>query len=82
MSKATEGVLITCDAALNQYIQHVDEQQQRDSSSDGAFIIARLDDNNLLVKEEAVYLIQSEIEALQNRNHFSKAAETAAAANK
>ena len=78
MSKATPGMLITCDAALNQHIQHIDEQQQRDSSSEGSFILAKLDDTNLLVQEWALHLIQGEIQALQDRNHFSKAAEAAA----
>ena len=74
MASAFEGVLVTCDAALCQHILHVDEQQQKDPSK-SSFVIKTLDDRNLLIKEEAVDMIQAQILELQNRNHFSKSTE-------
>ena len=74
MVKATEGLLIECDPALSQYIRHVDEQQCKDPAKT-SFILAILDDSNLLVKEDALSLIMIEVQELQDRNHFAKAAE-------
>ena len=76
MSSAYEGIIVTCDAALCQHIQHIDEQQQQDPSK-VSFIVQKLDNCNLLVKPEAVPMIKAEIEVLQNKNHFSKANENA-----
>lgn len=70
---AKQGVLVTGDAALCQHILHVDEQATKDPSME-PFVIERLDDTHLLVKEEAVRLIQTEIKKLQDTNHFSAAA--------
>ena len=72
--KATQGVLVTGDASLCQHIRHVDEQATKDPNQT-SFIVAVLDETHLLVKEEAVGLIQREVKALQDKNHFSKPAE-------
>ena len=72
--KATQGVLVTGDASLCQHIRHVDEQATKDPNQT-SFIVAVLDETHLLVKEEAVGLIQREVKVLQDKNHFSKPAE-------
>ena len=70
MPRAYEGVLIKTDAALRQYIMHLDEQQQKTGAS---FVVSSdLDDHHLLVKEEALEMIQQKVEELQNSNSFSR----------
>ena len=70
MPRAYEGVLIKTDAALRQYILHLDEQQQKTGAS---FVVSSdLDDHHLLVKEEALEMIQQKVEELQNSNSFSR----------
>lgn len=69
---ATKGVLIEAEPALCQHIRHLDEQKKKDAQS---FIMSVLDERHLLVKEEYSRMIQSEIKALQSKNHFSKNAE-------
>lgn len=72
-SKAYEGVLITCDAAIRQYILHLDEQQQAAGAGVDSFVITRdLDETHLLVKEEAVDMIQAKVEELQASNSFTR----------
>ena len=82
MSKAYEGVLLTCDAPIRQYILHLDEQQQSGAGAgaDSFVILSDLDDGHLLVKEEAVEMIQRKVEELQASNSFSRVPEAAAAA--
>ena len=71
---ATEGVLITCDAALRQFILHLDETCHADAG--GRFIISTLDDEtHLFVKEAAVAFIQRKVDELQASNAFSRAAD-------
>ena len=65
--QATEGVLLACDAPMRAYIMHLDEQRGKDS-----FILKDLDDRHLLVKEDAVEMIQRKVEELQASNSFSR----------
>jgi hypothetical protein len=74
MSVATAGALIESDAPLIQFIKHFDEQQQR-KSGQHSFIISRLDDRNILVKEEAVQKIQEKVDEHLASNAFTRADE-------
>lgn len=78
MVVATEGVLVTCDAAMKAYIMHLDEEQQQDPNK-GSFVInANLDDTHVLVKEDAVPFVQEKIDELQRANTFSRPSELSA----
>ena len=67
---ATEGVLLTCDAAIRQYILHLDEVSE---DAGGRFVISTLDDaTHLFVKEAAVDYIRRKVYELQASNTFSR----------
>ena len=66
---STEGALITTDAAMRQYILHLDEKQASGAES---FVLAELDSTHLLVKHEAVEMIERKIDELQSTNTFSR----------
>ena len=71
---ATEGVLLSCDAAMRQYILHLDETTSEEAG--GRFVINMLDDEtHLFVKEVAVEYIQRKVDELQASNTFSRAAD-------
>lgn len=71
---ATEGVLVTCDGALRQFILHLDEQ--RIQSDQPSFVISRdLDETHLLIKEDAIAFVQEKVEELQASNSFSRSLE-------
>lgn len=79
-SRAYEGVLVTCDPPIRQYILHLDEKQQKAGAGVDSFVIvADLDEGHLLVKQEAVEMIQQKVEELQASNSFSRPAEGSAA---
>ena len=79
MVRATEGVLVTCDGAMRMYILHLNEQLQQDPNSTGAFVISdELDETHLLVKEDAIQMLQEKMDELQRSNTFSRPAEPAA----
>ena len=76
MPVSTEGVLVTCDVPMRQFILHLDELAQQEAAGEGAFVIkSDLDSRHLLVKEWAVELIQQRVEELMASNHFSRDAE-------
>lgn len=75
MSSATQGSLVECDAALIQFVLHVDEQQKEGGKA--SFVISQLDDKHLLVKHEAVDMITAKIDELQRSNAFSRNDEAA-----
>lgn len=60
---AREGVLLTCEAAIKQYLLHVDRS--------GHFVIADLDQTHLLVREDAVPVIQRKLEELYDVNTYA-----------
>ena len=76
MPNSTEGILITCDAAMRQYILHLDEQLQQDAAQ-GSFVLkdTQLDETHLLVKPWAEQYIREKIEELLNKNTFSREVE-------
>ena len=76
MSKIYEGVLVACDAPVRQYILHLDEQQQSAGAGAESFVIVSdMDERHLLVKEDAVEMIQQKVEEMQASNSFSRAPE-------
>ena len=73
MSASYEGILIKTDAAVKQYLLHLDEQQQREGAGAQSFVISHdLDDRHVLVKEWAVQMIQEKVEELQKSNSYNK----------
>lgn len=74
MPEATEGVLIECDAAMCQYILHLDEKLQQ-SDMQSSFVIKSvkdLDETHLLVKADYEEYIREKIEELLDKNTFSR----------
>ena len=60
----TQGILITCDAAMREYILHLDDEMQ--STPQGGFVLRNeLDETHLLVKQTAVTYIQEKVKELQ-----------------
>ena len=62
-----DGVLITCDAPIKQYILHLNQNLGKDT-----FVVADLDERNVLVKPERVEEIQRLVEELQASNSFER----------
>ena len=75
MTKAYEGILIECDAAIKQYILHLDEQEMAAGSGASSFVVhnmKELSDTRILVKQSALEFINDKIEELQASNSFSR----------
>lgn len=71
MPDATSGVLLTCDAAMKQFVLHINEEQ-RSTRGAPSFVIADLDETHLLVQAEHVQNIQKKVMELQDSNAFSR----------
>ena len=71
MPNAKSGVLITCDAAMKQFVLHVDEQQMS-THGDPTFVVEDLDETHLLVQPDKVELIQAKVMELQDQNAYSR----------
>ena len=71
-----DGVLIACDPPMKEFILKLD----REMSGENSFVILghpkseldELDERHLLVKEDAVEMIQQKIEEMQSKNSFSR----------
>lgn len=66
-----EGVLITSDSAMVQYILHLDEKRQREAGQ-SSFVLAELDETHLLVKPFAEDIVRGKINELVDSNTFSR----------
>jgi TFIIH basal transcription factor complex TTD-A subunit len=64
MVKDTEGILISCDEAIKQYLKDLDKNHK--------FIIKDLSENNLFIKSEAIGMIRDEIEKYQDSITFKR----------
>ena len=74
-STLQEGVLITCDAPIKQFILHLDEELSRESGANSILIEKDLDDTHVLVRAESVDMIQRKIDAMMSSNAFSRGVE-------
>ena len=70
--RATEGVLIACDAPIKQFLLHLDEQQGAGAGGASFVISSDLDERHLLVKPDSVEMIQQKLEELQASNSFQR----------
>mmetsp|Transcript_2023 Transcript_2023/g.4224 ORF Transcript_2023/g.4224 Transcript_2023/m.4224 type:complete len:92 (+) Transcript_2023:184-459(+) len=68
---AEEGVLITCDAPIKQFILYTDEEGRKKGSKE-SFVLHDLDETHLLVRKGSVPAIQAALEELQDSNAFSR----------
>lgn len=75
-SALQEGVLVSCNAPLRQFILHVDEELSKEGGQNSLLIESDLDDTHLLVKSDAVALIQQKIEELMKKNHYTRPVES------
>ncbi|KAL1524299.1 hypothetical protein AB1Y20_019202 [Prymnesium parvum] len=71
MPQATAGTLLTCDAAMKQFVLHLDDQRR--SAGEPSFILKDPGDAvHLLVKPDSVTFIREQMAELQNSNAFSR----------
>eukprot|EP00966_Prymnesium_polylepis_P100289 2322958-Prymnesium_polylepis.1 len=71
MPNATSGVLLTCDAAMKQFVVHIDEER-KSKHGEPSFVIEDLDETHLFVRAEHVAFIEQKIMELQDSNAFSR----------
>jgi hypothetical protein len=62
---AAGNSLLTCDAAIKQFILHIDDELQSTQRQPQSFVIKDLDATHILVKTEVVDHIQKKIMELQ-----------------
>ena len=63
MPKCQTGVLIKCDKTIKIFIKNLNQGKD--------FIIKDLDEYHLVVKENAIQLIQEEVFKMQDRNAYN-----------
>jgi hypothetical protein len=78
---ATEGILVTCDVAMKQYILHLDELERQQNPA-GIIISADLDDTHVLVRQSHVDFINQKVDELLSTNSFSRVNEPFAEARR
>lgn len=66
MVNVTKGVLLTCDAAVKQFLVHLDET----GAVGQRFIISDLDDTHLFIIADVLDYLQEKLDELMDSNSF------------
>ncbi|KJE88626.1 hypothetical protein CAOG_00252 [Capsaspora owczarzaki ATCC 30864] len=72
-----KGVLIECDAAIKQFLLHLDSQQP----SETRFIIADVDETHLFVDPPSLPMLQTKLDEMLDKNNFTPKLENTPAAS-